>query len=141
MRIYLDVCCFNRPFDDQSELKVKLETDAKLSIQEHVLDNAYELVWSYVIDYENRRNPFPAKRNSISGWKQLAVATVVESESILELADTLSSKGIKTMDALHIACSVYSKCDYFITTDKKLINSSVEGIRILSPIRFIEEEG
>ena len=25
MRIYLDNCCFNRPFDDQSQIKIKLE--------------------------------------------------------------------------------------------------------------------
>ena len=35
MRVYLDVCCLNRPFDDQSQDRIKLETDAVLSI----LDN------------------------------------------------------------------------------------------------------
>ena len=30
MRVYLDNCCYNRPFDDQNQLKVRLETIAKL---------------------------------------------------------------------------------------------------------------
>ena len=30
MRVYLDNCCYNRPFDDQGQLKVLLETLAKL---------------------------------------------------------------------------------------------------------------
>ncbi|GAK55959.1 hypothetical protein U27_02920 [Candidatus Vecturithrix granuli] len=36
MRIYLDNCCFNRPFDDQNQIKIKLETEAKLYIQEKI---------------------------------------------------------------------------------------------------------
>ena len=38
MRIYLDNCSFNRPFDDQSQLKIKLEAEAKLYIQSEVLN-------------------------------------------------------------------------------------------------------
>ena len=26
MRVYLDNCCYNRPFDDQAQLTVRLET-------------------------------------------------------------------------------------------------------------------
>ena len=33
MRVYLDNCCYNRPFDDQTQVKVLIETLAKLNIQ------------------------------------------------------------------------------------------------------------
>ena len=33
MRVYLDNCCYSRPFDDQSQLRVRLEIEAKLEIQ------------------------------------------------------------------------------------------------------------
>lgn len=33
MRVYLDNCCYNRPFDSQTQLRVRLETEAKLAIQ------------------------------------------------------------------------------------------------------------
>lgn len=33
MRVYLDNCCYNRPFDDQGQMRVRLETEAKLRIQ------------------------------------------------------------------------------------------------------------
>jgi len=29
-RLYLDNCCFNRPYDDQTFLLVQLETEAKI---------------------------------------------------------------------------------------------------------------
>lgn len=30
IRVYLDNCCFNRPYDDQSQIKINLEAQAKL---------------------------------------------------------------------------------------------------------------
>ncbi len=44
--IYLDNCCFNRPFDDQDQTRVRLETEAKLSIQDLVRSKVLRLVWS-----------------------------------------------------------------------------------------------
>ena len=55
-KIYLDNCCYNRPYDDQTQPKVILETLAKLYIQELVLDQKLELVWSYILKFENSRN-------------------------------------------------------------------------------------
>ena len=45
MLIYLDLCCFNRPFDDQTQSRIRLETEAKLVIQQHVRDGRHQLVW------------------------------------------------------------------------------------------------
>ena len=55
MRIYLDNCCFNRPFDDQGQAKVKLEAEAKMTIQSRVLNGELELAWSSVLDVEELR--------------------------------------------------------------------------------------
>ncbi len=51
MKLYLDNCMFNRPFDDQSNIKILLEAEAKLKIQENIRLGLYELIWSYVLDY------------------------------------------------------------------------------------------
>ena len=80
MRIYLDLCCFNRPFDDQSQTRVRVETDAKLELQTHVSTGKVELIWSYVLDYENAQNPFAERRESILRWRSAAEG-VVELES------------------------------------------------------------
>ena len=61
-KIYLDNCCYNRPYDDQSQLKIQLETQAKLKIQHDIKQGDYKLVWSYVMEYENSNNPFEEKR-------------------------------------------------------------------------------
>jgi len=121
IRLYLDLCCFNRPFDDQSQTRVRLETDAKLVLQAHVGSGKIELVWSYVLDYENAQNPFAERRESIALWRSLAVHRVRETEATRLLARQLSDTGIKPYDALHVACAVAGNATLFVSTDDALL--------------------
>ncbi|SDC83992.1 MULTISPECIES: type II toxin-antitoxin system VapC family toxin [unclassified Candidatus Frackibacter] len=139
MRIYLDNCCFNRPFDDQTQIKIRLETEAKLFIQKEILNGKYDLAWSYILEYENQMNPFKERKEVISEWKSIAVVDLEETNDILKFAEVLEDKGIKTKDALYISCAIEARCYYFLTTDKKLLNSEVEEIKIINPIEFINE--
>ncbi len=72
MRIYLDNCVFNRPFDDQNHLRVRLETEAKLYVQARIKQGDLQLVWSYILEFENLQNPFQARKQTIAQWKNLA---------------------------------------------------------------------
>lgn len=65
LRIYLDMCCYNRPYDDQSQLKVAMETQSKLYIQSLIKDKKLELIVSYMLRYECSKNPFEMQRNTI----------------------------------------------------------------------------
>jgi hypothetical protein len=57
-KIYLDNCSYNRPFDSQTQLKIRTETEAKLFIQDGIREGKYSLCWSYILDYENGKNPY-----------------------------------------------------------------------------------
>jgi len=57
IQVYLDNCCFNRPYDNQERLSVKLETEAKIRIQELIKNGELLLIWSFILDYENSYNP------------------------------------------------------------------------------------
>ena len=139
-KIYLDNCCYNRPFDNQTQTKVHIEALAKLYIQEQIKQGVYKLVWSYILDYENGNNPYPDRRLAITPWKFIATEIVSEeNEEILSLAEQLASHGIRNYDALHISCAYYAKCDYFLTTDKKLLRAAVDEIRIINPLVFVSE--
>lgn len=117
MRIYLDNCCFNRPFDDQKQLRIRLETEAKLDIQERILQKKIDLAWSYILDFENEMNPFEQRRIAIHQWKKHAIVDIIETEEVIERAEKLFQMGFKTKDALHLACAISLKCEYFLTTD------------------------
>ena len=140
MLLYLDNCCFNRPFDDQSQLRISLETQAKLYVQQEILAGKYDLLWSYILEHENTKNPFDERFNSVYGWKEIAVKSIMEeSEDILKLGELLFDRGVKLYDALHVACAYFGGCDCFLTTDKKLLNKPIDEIRIYNPIDFIRE--
>ena len=70
MKIYLDNCCFNRPYDDQTQIRISLETQAKLYVQGLVRERKVELVTSYVLWYENSQNPYETKRTAIEEFIQ-----------------------------------------------------------------------
>jgi len=141
MKIYLDNCCFNRPFDDQSQLRVRLESEAKLKIQEDIRAGSYELVWSYILDYENNRNPFEERKDQISKWRQYAKKDIEENEALIGIANSLLSKGIMRMDSLHIACAMSANSDYFLTTDDRVLKRAalIQDIKITDPIGLIKE--
>jgi len=137
MRIYLDNCCFNRPFDDQMHPVIKLETEAKLHIQQEIFLGHLDLIWSFILHYENNDNPYIDRKNQIGRWENRAVCVVTYSDAILKKANILTDKGIKTKDALHLACALEAKAEFFITTDKKLLNKTIRGINIINPVDFL----
>lgn len=141
MKLYLDNCVFNRPFDDQSNIKILLEAEAKLKIQENIRLGLYELVWSYILDYENEKNPFQERREQIRQWKKYANTDIEASDRLIDLAESLNQQGLKKIDALHIACAIIADADYFLTTDKGILRKSaiIENIFIKDPIDFIRE--
>ncbi len=141
MKIYLDNCCFNRPFDDQSQLRIKLESEAKLRVQEEIRRGSLELVWSYILDYENGKNPYQERKIQIAGWRQYSIFHVKETSALIEKAHFLNKKGLKKIDALHVASAISSNCDWFLTTDDQILKSSefIKQIKITDPIGFIKE--
>lgn len=141
MKIYLDNSCFNRPFDDQKQLRIKLETEAKLDIQERIFQKEIELAWSYILDFENAANPFEQRRLAINGWKNHASVDTDEAKEIVKKAEKFYQMGIKSKDSLHLACAIAMRCEYFLTTDDELIKkaSGIKEIKVTDPISLIKE--
>ena len=137
IRVYLDNCCFNRPYDDQNNLLVFLETEAKLFIQDLIYTGKLLLVWSFVLDYENAANPFDERKRNISAWKKLSITDCNLCDEISDIAEKLLQIDLRQKDASHIACAIYANAAFFITTDKKILNKPVQGIRLINPIDFV----
>ena len=139
--LYLDNCCFNRPYDDQSQIRITLETQAKLFIQQKIKDREYALVWSFILTAENDDNPFVDKKHEILKWAKIAQTVVIPEGSILQHAQELrQTLGIRGKDALHLACAVKAGCDYFLTTDPKLIKKTrnLGNLVVINPVHFVE---
>jgi predicted nucleic acid-binding protein len=113
MKIYLDACCWNRPFDDQSQNRVRLEAEAVLSILEMAKLGKLEIIGSDIIDDELLRMPDDERREKVE-----LLLTLVSSHSSLTLAIErrameIMKSSITPLDALHLATAENEQADYF----------------------------
>ena len=137
MKIYLDNCCFNRPYDDQSQLRIELETKAKLLIQQQIVGKKLELAISSMSKYEAGKNPYEERRTMIRDFFRFATSVVTSSPSVRMAAKAFSDVGLKTKDAAHLAFAIEGGCDYFLTTDDRLLKYRDDRITIINPVEFI----
>ena len=144
MRIYLDNCCYNRPYDDQSQIRISLEAQAKIHIQTMIEAGKFELVSSYMLIYENSRNRIKTKRKAIEQFIADNTAVYIDdsySDEVEHIALEIQNTGVKAADAIHVACAILAKCDFFITTDGRLLKYKSEFISIVAPVEFVSKIG
>ena len=144
MKIYLDNCCYNRPYDDQSQIRISLEAQAKIYIQTMIETGKFELVSSYMLIYENSRNRIETKRKAIEQFIKDNTAIYIDdsySEEVEHVAIEIQQTGVKSADAIHVACAILAKCDFFITTDDRLLKYKSDLISIVDPVEFIRKIG
>lgn len=142
MRVYLDCCCFNRPYDDLSQLTVSLEAQAKLYIQNEIRQGKYELVTSDMLNYEVGSCPIASRRNTILSYMEENASVHVGAESgnrVREIASEIMQTGAKYKDACHVASAILAGCAYFISTDKRLLKYRSDTIKLVNPIEFVAE--
>ncbi|MBD2578118.1 PIN domain-containing protein [Oscillatoria sp. FACHB-1406] len=139
-RIYLDTSAYNRPFDDQTQPKIFLESQAVTLVLQMIEAKYFELISSSVLEYENSRNPFPIKQEAMNRYLQLSEFKQEINDAIAQRASNLEDNGLKAIDALHIASAEASGSHYFITCDKRLINRcSGLSLRVINPVDFVLE--
>ena len=141
MRVYLDNCCYNRPFDGQDQLGVRLETEAKLYIQRLMRLGVVEYVWSDELVGELQKCPFADRKEKILPWGENASVFVEITPEVERSALQIMGHGVKTADALHLACALAAGCDWFFTVDKGILRkfTHIGEMRVANPIDFIKE--
>jgi predicted nucleic acid-binding protein len=130
--VYLDNCAYNRPFDDQTQIKIALEAEAKKYIQLLITENKIDLTYSYINRFENSKSPHPISKNLINLFFQKASAYIdyTHAQNIAERALVIIQSNIKTLDAYHISSAIKGGCNYFISTDKPLLRYNTTEIII-----------
>ena len=137
IKVYLDTSVYNRPFDDQTQPRIWLETLAFAVILQMVEAGEIELVSSSVLEYENSRNPFRARQQWVTHCLRLAGPYQRVHTGIRERAKELEKKGLKALDALHIACAEEADSGYFLTCDDRLMRRYQGKVKLLNPADFV----
>ena len=141
IKVYLDNCTYNRPFDDQRQIRIFLESQAKLHIQHLITTGKILLVCSYMTLYENNDNPYEERLFSIADFLKNASEFVGYDmvEKVELKAVEIMTNHIKNKDAIHIASAIIVGCNYFITTDDDMVKKySGSDIVICGPVDFIK---
>jgi len=144
MRIYFDVCCLNRPFDDQMQSRIHLEAEAILSILNHSRTVGWSVIGSDAIDYEISKIPDDDKRLMVQILSTVRDAHVRADAVVEKRAIEIKRLGLNTLDALHVACAERAKAEILLTTDDNLLSKAAKNKRMLkvkveNPLQWVME--
>lgn len=143
LKLYLDNCCYSRPFDDLRQEKNNLEAQAIKLIIDKYWKNEFEIYTSEALALEMNNIKDPIKRAKVlEVYNKLNLTNIPFSDKIIKKANEIKQYNIKDMDSLHIAYAESLNIDYLITTDRLLINASNRAnlkVKVINPIQFIME--
>jgi predicted nucleic acid-binding protein len=140
----MDVCCFNRPFDDQTQDRIHMESEAILTILGHCVRGDWKLIGSEIIDLEILKIPDKYRKERVFHLSKISKAKVEVNKQVWNRYEELKEINLTHFDALHIACAEIGKADIFLTTDddiiKKFNKSNIElRVDIKNPIKWLME--
>ena len=143
-RIYLDVCCFNRPFDDQRQDRIRLEAEAVLLILGRCEVGAWQWVSSAVVEEEVNNTPSHERRSRVLNMLSGAHGTVALTDVAIACAIVLKAMGFRTYDALHLSCAEEATADVFLTTDDLVLRIATRHtaqlrVRVANPLDWLLE--
>ncbi len=124
MRLYLDNCCLQRPFDDQSQPRIRVETEAVFAVLATVQAGEHVLLGSEALEYEVARIPVETRRSETFAVLALASERLLLTDTVEALALIYEQRGLSPMDAIHVATASIAKADYFCTCDDRLFQKA-----------------
>ena len=142
MIIYMDCCCLNRPFDNQLQDKIRLESDAVIAILSKCSNGEWQLVGSDALCLEISKTPDLIRKNQVMDLYRVVGGKIKLNDTIKSRAHELLSSGFKAFDSLHAASAEYGKADVLLTTDKRFINAAKRcdlAIRVENPLNWFME--
>jgi predicted nucleic acid-binding protein len=142
--IYLDMCSLKRPFDDQTQPRIALETAAVLAILQAVADGRVKPVRSLAHQLENSRNPDSRRAGAVAAWLNTLNPIEPTPRPVAERVAQLTDAGFKAMDAYHLAWAEHLQADVLVTTDDGFLSQSsrsgdIMKVRVLNPVGLAVE--
>lgn len=145
MKLYLDLCVYNRPFDYQGQERVALETGAFIYLLEKIEKGSHVLIASEALTYENNKSLDEQRKARIASYFSLAREFVGADFSDMERVNVLKELGFPDIDALHVALAEKARADYFVTCDDDIIklykrHKGLVKVNIVSLIELVSLE-
>ena len=143
MKIYLDNCCYNRPFDDQTQERIHLESEAVLAVLQRGQAGVDTIIGSDILELEIGRMPDTIKKQQLKALYKVSDICISYTEAIRDRSQEIMGQSkIRTFDSLHIAAAEASGADVMLTTDDKLEKMAEKlrlKVRVVNPLKFAWE--
>jgi predicted nucleic acid-binding protein len=145
MKLYLDNCCYNRPYDDQTQERIHLEGEAILAIINKYRRNDHEIIGSSVLDIEIEQIGNIEKQEKVKHFYEQTISKKIGyNVNILKRVKELSElSNIRTLDRFHLSFAEYAGADILLTTDVKFEKACSKldlNIKVMNPLNFLLEE-
>ena len=131
IKIYLDVCCLNRPFDDWTQERVRLEGDSVLSIMKRIRSGQWQLISSEAVEVELEKMRNLEKKENILKLLEWALVKLEIDEEINLRSRQLEELGFGLLDSFHLACAEAASVNIFLSTDDRLLKNAQRNRNIL----------
>jgi predicted nucleic acid-binding protein len=144
VKVYLDMCALKRPFDDQSQARIFVESTAVARILEAAGAGRVRLLNSVVLVYENGRNPNVRRREGVAALLEWIGPATPASAPVFQRAGELVRKGIPDLDALHVSFAEHLGADSLVTVDDRLLARADElslEVAVTDPVSFLRRMG
>jgi predicted nucleic acid-binding protein len=140
------MCTLKRPFDDQSNARIALETAAVISILRWIAEGRVEAVRSIAHQTENSHNPDARRSRAVAAWLETLNRVEETPSGVSRRTSQLHGSGLGPIDAFHLAWAEHLKADILVTTDDDFrTKASRPGVsshvRVLDPVSVVGELG
>lgn len=144
MKIYLDTCCLNRPFDDQSQERIRLETEAMMIILVRMSRKEWTWLGSQALEIEIGRAPDMEQQSRLKRVTDFIGQSLKIGQKELKRANELEKFGFVGFDAVHLACAESGGADIFLSTDDRLLKrakrlSKKIRVKVMNPLDWLQE--
>jgi predicted nucleic acid-binding protein len=144
MKIYLDTCSLNRPFDDQSQERIRLETESVMIILSRLQRKEWTWLGSQALEIEIDRAPDADQRSRLKRIAGYVGQVLAIRQKELDRASELEKLGFSGFDAVHLACAESGKADIFLSTDDRLLKRAKRfakkiHVKVANPLDWLKE--
>jgi predicted nucleic acid-binding protein len=145
MKLYLDLCCQNRPFYDQSQARIALEADAITKIMEACALGHHTWWTSVALEAENRQTPNEERRGKIELMLAAANGRIDHIEGVRDRVVVLERFGFQPFDAFHLATAEAALCDRLVTTNDDFVKIAIRNqanlmTKVVNPTTLVFDE-
>jgi predicted nucleic acid-binding protein len=144
VKIYLNVSCLSRPFDDQEQARIRLEAAAVGMILERIDEGQWAHVSSEMARIEIVANPDPQRRARVQLLLPEGRDIVMLTPAIFTRAAALETLGLKPADAVHVAAAEAVPADVLLSCDDRFCRTARRRqnklrVRVRNPLDWLQE--